>query len=162
MLTNCLGVLHCEIAACLTLEEPILKLSAYSKMMNVLRAKEGLECTTWMYKPAHFWIGLTNSAGKSVTNDASQSSGRTCPRHRSCEEIQYQISGTRNIISQRGTMELMPGDFINIPLGLAFTEVCDGESTHVTVLSSNLTPAAAPIVERAKDTTAERIKYLCH
>ena len=52
------------------------------------------------------------------------------------DEIQYQISGTRTLFSQRGVVTLGPGDFVRIPLGIAHASVVDDESaTHLSLLS---------------------------
>lgn len=130
IMTECLGAPGRDIAVSMTDEEMLLNTPIRSKSdeaIQVLQAKEAGPETEWMYKSAHVWIGSTH------VKDAE---GKTYRRHCRAEEIQYQVSGRRTLVTQRGTVTLEPADFVSIPNGCAFTDVASGESTHITVLSA--------------------------
>ena len=166
VLTNCLGGPECDISASMNAEELLLKHEENLKdsdMIQVLRARDDSEGTTWMYKARHVWIGLTKSRGTTTSNKAATRSSRVYHRHRACEEIQCQIRGSRTLVSQRGNIDLLPGDFTSIPVGVAFTQVVTsgGESEHVTVLTHLSAPRVAPVGVEATETTLEFVKQLC-
>lgn len=59
------------------------------------------------------------------------------------DEIQYQAKGRRLVLSQRGVVEVGPGDFLRVPAGVARTDVALEPSEHVTVLSREELPQIA-------------------
>lgn len=155
-MTECLGGPECDIASS-AVDETLLLNHAKSlpkdDLISVLRSTEaskgGIE---WKYKSKHVWIGHT---------ELSKSTGTPkYRRHRRAEEIQCQISGTRTVITQRGIITLEPGDFINIPNGVAFTDHVTHNSTHITVLTFKKAEAKGEIVKHAKPTTMEAIAEL--
>ncbi|KIN05343.1 hypothetical protein OIDMADRAFT_25904 [Oidiodendron maius Zn] len=152
LMTNCLGGPHCDIAA-FQVDETLLlehaKTVGTEQLLRVLRAEGKQGGTEWMYKAKDVWIGSTNvRSGDPIVYR----------RHRQAEEIQCQISGKRTLITQRGIIELEPGDFINIPNGVAFTDTTTSESTHITILTFNHAPAKADIVKVAQETTLEVVQ----
>ncbi|MFJ6730122.1 hypothetical protein ACIQPQ_35005 [Streptomyces sp. NPDC091281] len=74
---------------------------------------------------------------------------RTYTRTLDADEIQYQISGRRTLVSQRGVVDLGPGDFVRIPLGVAHTALCSGESRHLALWSDRDLPQIAPATKTA-------------
>ncbi|KAF1922898.1 uncharacterized protein M421DRAFT_426393 [Didymella exigua CBS 183.55] len=159
VLTNCLGGPECDIAASMNDETLILKHAeglCSADLMPVLRAPEDAQGTTWMYKGSDVWIGLARGEAA----DGAASSERTYRRHRCCEEIQCQIKGSRTVVSQRGIIKLAPGDFVSIPVGVAFTEIVHEKSEHVVVLTARPAPNKAPLVGKAEDSTVERVRQL--
>jgi len=134
--TNCLGgrpvaartgPQHCDTAVQRS-DETLLLEQGYqeSERLQVLHPEPSGNETAWVWKgPAH-WIGMT-----SVTD----SDGRTYTRHRNVDEVQYQIEGTRLLISANGVVEMTPGTFVHLPVGVAFASIVSGTSTHLTTLS---------------------------
>lgn len=106
--------------------------------------------TTWLYRSADVWLGTTRLTG-------SEAAYR---RHRDAEEIQYQISGRRTLLTQRGAVELEPGDFVRIPLGCAFTSVATEESLHITVLSARPVPQVAPTAKKSEPVTPAYVQRI--
>jgi uncharacterized cupin superfamily protein len=134
VMTHCLGGPHCDVAVSLTDEALLLKAAAHSSAkIEVLRAEASGE-TTWLYKAPKVWIGHTTLA---------DTSARRYTRHRCADEIQYQVNGTRTLVTQRGVATLEPGDFIAIPFGCAFVSIPHGTSQHISILTSQPTPAVA-------------------
>ncbi|WP_113705120.1 hypothetical protein [Nonomuraea lactucae] len=138
LVTECLGGPEHDVSAFQTDEQLLLDRKG-EEAIQVLRAPD--PGTTWLYRSAHVWIGSTRLA---------PSDGSAFHRHRSADEIQYQISGRRTLISQRGTLDLEPGDFVRVPLGCAFTSVCEEQSTHLTLLSGRPVPQVAPAAKTAR------------
>lgn len=102
----------------------------------------------WLWKSKHVWIGFQKS--QPGEPDVHR-------RHRRADEIQCQIKGKRTLISQYGIIELQPGDFVNIPAGVVFTDFVHEESEHISVLTQFPAPAKAPVVKHATPTTASAI-----
>ncbi|WP_433566717.1 hypothetical protein ACQP1O_16860 [Nocardia sp. CA-151230] len=59
------------------------------------------------------------------------------------DEIQYQTRGHRTLLTQRGIVDLGPGDFIRIPLGIAHADVGDESSEYISLLSYHELPQVA-------------------
>lgn len=52
------------------------------------------------------------------------------------DAIQYQISGTRTLVTQNGVLKLEPGDFVNVPRGCAYTSITAAASNHIILLTT--------------------------
>lgn len=143
LLTECMGKGACPLAVFQTDETVLLGRATRNSgpPMNVLRAEGLKDQVEWVYKTPEVWIG-------SVSMDKASSTKYY--RHRRATEIQYQVKGTRTLVSQQGTIELVPGDFTNIPKGCAFTSKSEGESVHLVVLTSKETPMIAQPTKEAK------------
>jgi len=111
----------------------------------ILRASR-LEGVEWLYKSENIWLGSTK-----LTNV----DGTTYTRHRMASEVQIQVAGKRSLITQRGTLEIEPGDCVCIPLGCAFTSVVREESVYITVLMRYLAEAKKKYTKTAEKTTEE-------
>lgn len=100
----------------------------------------------WLYHAPKVWLGHT-SLGRTVE--------RRYVRRLGADEIQYQVEGTRTIVSQRGVVTLEPGDFICIPRGCASADLVEGASKHVSVLTAeHVPPVAEPIRHANPDAAA--------
>ncbi|KAL2424488.1 hypothetical protein ABEF95_011026 [Exophiala dermatitidis] len=175
VMTNCLGGPECDIAAAKADEMLLLKHSetiGERDYINVLRS-DGADSDTdtsdhgplWLYKSADVWIGSTRTKrpkgdhvnGNGVGN--GNGSGQVYRRHSRVEEIQCQITGSRTLITQRGIVQLNPGDFVNIPVGVAFTDHVDGgeESHHISILTRHPCPPKAQVVRQASPATWEAV-----
>ena len=104
------------------------------RRIAVLRPDDGDE-TSWLYKSDHVWIGRTR---------LDESDGSTYRRHRNCDEVQYQVTGRRTVVSQLGTLHLEPGDFVRIPMGVAFTSIATERSEHIVLVSGPPLPQVSP------------------
>lgn len=138
--SHCLGSPECDVAISLTEETSLLrKAETVDQKLRVLTHNSPDGEIDWIYKAEHVWIGSTKLV------DAT---GKTYTRHRCADEIQYQHLGTRTLVTQRGVIEMKPGDFVCIPLGCAFTSIVQGESEHISVL---VTEEAPRIAEKSRD-----------
>ncbi len=151
VMTECLGAPHCDISASQVDETLLLSYAKDAdddKLISVLQSSPSCKGETeWKYKSKHVWIGHT---------ELNRSTGPPkYRRHRRADEIQCQITGRRTLITQRGIISLDPGDFINIPNGVAFTEHVADNSTHITVLTYHHVEPKAEIVKTATPTTEE-------
>ncbi|MBV8715969.1 MAG: hypothetical protein JOZ65_12980, partial [Chloroflexi bacterium] len=93
------------------------------RRLAVMRAPEDATGTTWVWKSPNVWIGMTATLGDDFVY----------VRHRVAEEVQYQVSGSRTLRSQNGTVKLESGDFVKIPRGCAFSS--EGQSRYISLLS---------------------------
>ncbi|MER6815060.1 hypothetical protein ABT299_37810 [Spirillospora sp. NPDC000708] len=107
--------------------------------------------TVWLYESPRLLIGQVVAAS---------SDGRRYRRHRDADEIQYQVAGTRTLVTQRGTLDLVPGDFVRIPLGIAFTSVHSEPSTHLAVAAAGAVPQVAEGTKKARGTAPREIEAL--
>ena len=92
--------------------------------MAVLHPTEA-QGTEWMYKNDNTWYGI-------VTLDKDDGSVYT--RHRKAHELQIQVKGRRALVTQRGTVQIEPGDCLQSPLGTAFTSIANEENVYITIL----------------------------
>lgn len=149
LMTECLGARGCDISVSLADETLLLnrpeELAMNENKINVFRAEQWGPETEWLYKSEHVWIGTVR---------LDRVNGNLYHRHRQAEAIQIQLSGHRTLISQRGVIELEPGDFVSIPRGCSYTSVTTGESIHISVLTAKETPPKAVVTKKAKPTTA--------
>lgn len=76
------------------------------------------------------------------------------------DEIQYQISGVRTLVTQRGIVELGPGDFIRIPLGIAHASVGHDDGAYLRVLADRELPQVAETSRTALPCTPETLDAL--
>ena len=131
--THCLGGPHCDVASSMIDESLLLgAVDASEDRLQVLQASDAPGGVEWLYKAPQVWIGHT------VLQPTHE---RVYTRHLRADEIQYQVSGARTVISQRGAVTLGPGDFTCIPFGCAFTSVTHQESRHLSVLTDQPVPA---------------------
>ncbi|WP_439680806.1 hypothetical protein [Embleya sp. MST-111070] len=138
MTTECLGGPEHDIVMTPVDERLLLgQAETEAERVNVLRPSvgtAGADGTDWLYRSARIRIGHTT---------IDRSDGRLYHTHRDAEDIQYQIGGRRLLVTQLGVLELEPGDFVRIPVGVAFTDIVSEPSTHLTVLSALTVPQVA-------------------
>ena len=97
--------------------------------------------TQWLYKTPHVWVGQT------VTEPTTE---RAYLKHLACDEIQYQVSGRRTLITQRGMVRLEPGEMVSVPLGCSFASICDERSDHISILVRRPVSSARPAERRTE------------
>jgi mannose-6-phosphate isomerase-like protein (cupin superfamily) len=149
-ITQCMGAVGHDITVFPVDERRLLEqVHSEDARMQVLRA--GDEGVTWLYGTDHVRLGMV-----SVTPGEERRYRRTLD----ADEIQYQARGYRTLITQRGIVELAPGDFVRIPLGLAHTSVVSEPGEYVVLLSHHELPQVAETARTAEQYTAERLAHL--
>ncbi|KAJ4153046.1 hypothetical protein LMH87_009554 [Akanthomyces muscarius] len=131
MVTECLGARGCDLAVSLLDEAHLLTVGAESSDHLVVQrasaeAGDDQAEIEWLYKSARVWLG---------NHHLRHARGEVYRSHRRAVSIHYQVSGVRTLVSQLGTVELHPGDFVSIPRGVAHTSIVADESTHTVVLA---------------------------
>jgi quercetin dioxygenase-like cupin family protein len=106
--------------------------------------------TTWLYEAPTIRMGTVRLAAA-----AEPGATRRYRRTLDGDEIQYQISGTRTLLTQRGIIELEPGDFIRIPLGIAHASVSHGTCDYISLLSHRELPQVAETSRAAEPYSPE-------
>ena len=131
-LTNCLGGPHCDLAYSMTDENLLLAAGANcTDPLEILAPAGAAGAAEWLYRAPSVWIGHTL---------LEPVAGRTYERRICADEIQYQVEGTRTVVSQRGVVTLEPGEFTCIPRGCAFASVAHDRSKHISVLTVQPVP----------------------
>lgn len=148
--TQCMGGLGHDITVCGVDEQLLLNhVLEDDRRLNVLvPAPE--DSVRWLYVTDRIRIGMVY--------DSRQE--RRYRRTLDADEIQYQVSGTRTLISQRGIIDLGPGDFVRIPLGVAYASVATETSQHITTLSHRELPQIAATSRTADPFSPERLAPL--
>ena len=131
-LTNCLGGPHCDLAYCMADEDLLLGAAAHCEdPLEILEPAGSAGETEWLYRAPSVWIG--HSLLEPVV-------GSSYERRIHADASQYQVEGSRTIVSQRGVVTLEAGEFTCIPRGCAFTSVAHGRSKHISVLTLQPVP----------------------
>ncbi|KAJ5896574.1 uncharacterized protein N7473_005973 [Penicillium subrubescens] len=165
MMTECLGARGCDMAVSLADEEFLLDPSlaqstSFAKPEEALLIQRAVtpavsgsqpQNPEWLYKSATVWIG-------NVSLDKTD--GTVYHRHRRADAIQYQLEGSRTLVTQRGTIELHPGDYICIPKGCAYTNISKSQCQYVVILTSEVAPVKAPYSKAASETTLEKVEAI--
>lgn len=109
------------------------------------------QVATWLYGTDRIRIGLvtTGSGGE-----------RRYRRTLDADEIQYQANGHRTLITQHGVVDLGPGDFVRIPLGIAHAGVTTEAGDYVRLLSRSALPQVAGTSRTADQYSPERLAAL--
>ncbi|WP_063043428.1 hypothetical protein [Nocardia pseudovaccinii] len=147
--TQCMGTPGHDIAVFPADETLLLgRVHSESARMNVLPIGAGVGYS-WLYAAATVRLGtVTLTRGDGI---------RRYRRTLDVDEIQYQIRGTRTLLTQRGIVELWPGDFVRIPLGVAHASICAEPSTHISLQSHLELPQIGETARAADPFSAERL-----
>lgn len=128
LVTECLGGPEHDITMNELHEDDIWnRVHETDERLEILRVDENALGTTWLYGSDELLIGQAN-----LRDDK----GLAYVRNHNADEMQYQISGERLLVTQRGMVRLVPGDFVRIPLGVAYTSIVKGASSHIRVCSA--------------------------
>ncbi|KAJ4263439.1 hypothetical protein NW762_006258 [Fusarium torreyae] len=146
MITECLGAKGCDISVSHVDEDLLLhgslQESTDSDTKLVIQRPTAKDSEAeWLYKSARVWIGNVHL---NVTK------GETYRSHRRATAVHCQISGTRTLVSQRGTVELQPGDFVSIPRGSGYTSICKEESSYILILAADDVALKSEITKKAE------------
>jgi mannose-6-phosphate isomerase-like protein (cupin superfamily) len=148
VLTECLGSPGHDIAVYPTDERLLLEhVKDTQERMRVLRG-EVAPGTSWLYRSDSFRLGTVVLAA---------GGGTSYQRTLDADEVQYQISGQRTLVSQLGTVELSPGDFVRIPLGIAYTSINAAQNRYLTALCDRELPQVAETTRNAMPTDLAEI-----
>lgn len=140
-LTNAMGAPGGLIAYSMTDETMLLDTAVrFPDPLEVLEPRGPAGETEWVYRAAKVWIGHTRL--ESVAE-------RRYRRRLCADEIQFQVEGSRTIVSQRGVVTLGPGDFTCIPRGCAHASITQESSRHLSVLTVEDVPPALEAVRLA-------------
>lgn len=125
--TDHFGAVGTDVSTFYTSEQMLLdNAKQVDNHMTVVRFSEHANTEIqWMYKSTNIWLGW-----KCFDKD----DGSTYTRHRQAEELQFQMEGHRTLVTQRGSIEMEPGDFARIPLGCAHTSIAHEANRYLTVL----------------------------
>lgn len=146
--TECLGHPEHDIAVFAVDERQLLEQVHQEKQrIHVLRAQSGA-ATSWLYRAEHVRIGITSSP---------VSDGRTYHRTLDADEVQYQVRGRRTVATQRGLVELEPGDLLRLPVGLAHTSISGEEGEYIRVLCDRELPQTGATSKTAEPYSPERL-----
>ncbi|MCX4904654.1 hypothetical protein [Streptomyces sp. NBC_00878] len=146
--TQCLGTPGHDITVAPVDERRLLEqVHAEKARLQVLTGADR-PGVSWLYRSAGFRLGSVL-----LTPDSPRAYWRTLD----ADEVQYQIRGRRTLVSQRGIVDLRPGDFVRIPLGLAHASVCTEESRHISLYSDRELPQVAETARTAVPYTPERL-----
>ncbi|WP_040786792.1 cupin domain-containing protein [Nocardia pneumoniae] len=150
--TQCMGAGGHDIAVFPVDELRILdRVHDEKDRMGVLRGADH-PGTSWLYGTAEFRLGVVRSAAGVE---------RRYRRTLDGDEIQYQISGRRTLLTQRGIVELGPGDFVRIPLGISHSAVHHEAGEYLTLLSHRELPQVAETTRTAEPYSPERYAAAC-
>ncbi|WP_433566749.1 hypothetical protein ACQP1O_17045 [Nocardia sp. CA-151230] len=148
-ITQCMGALGHDIVVFPSDESLLLEhVHQESERMGVLATGKTLG-RTWLYATESLRLGTVAISG--------DSSRRRYRRTLDADEIQYQISGSRMLLTQRGIVELGPGDFVRVPLGIAHCSIAAEESVHVSLLSHRELPQVAETTRTADMYSSARL-----
>jgi uncharacterized cupin superfamily protein len=148
-ITQCMGAVGHDITVFPVDERLLGHVHTVDARMNVLRA--GGSGLTWLYGTDTVRLGMAR-----VTPGEERRYRRTLD----ADEIQYQVSGHRTLLTQRGFVELGPGDFVRIPLGLAHADLTHEAGEYLSLLSHLELPQVAETARTARPYTAESLARL--
>ncbi len=139
--TQCMGSVGHDITVFPTDERMLLEHArTEERRMQVLRADPDRE-VTWLYGTERIRLGVART---------SAGAQRRYRRTLDADEIQYQVSGRRTLATQRGIVELGPGDFVRIPLGISHASTGAEPGEYVRLLSHRELPQMAETTRTAE------------
>ncbi|MEE6170290.1 MULTISPECIES: hypothetical protein [unclassified Mycolicibacterium] len=148
--TQCMGGLGHDITGCGVDEQLLLNhVFEDDRRLNVL-VPDPADSVCWLYATDRIRIGMVKDSGRE----------RRYRRTLDADEIQYQVSGTRTLVSQRGIVDLDPGDFVRIPLGVAYASVATTASKYIATLSHHELPQVATTSRTADPYSSELLASL--
>lgn len=146
--TECLGHPEHDITVFPVDERRLLEHVHSEKLrVQVLRG-DPAPGTSWLYRCAHVRIGLAV---------LPSSDGRVYQRTLDADEIQYQVHGRRTVVTQRGVVELGPGDLLRIPVGIAHTSISDAVTEHIRLVCDRELPQIGETTRSADPYSPDRL-----
>jgi quercetin dioxygenase-like cupin family protein len=121
-----------------------------NRRIQVLLGGPG-QAVTWFYGTDRVRLGMVATA---------PGGERRYRRTLDADEIQYQAHGGRTLITQYGLIDLEPGDFVRIPLGIAHASVATEAGDYLSLLSRSELPQVAGTSRVADRYSPERLATL--
>ncbi|WP_329410400.1 hypothetical protein OG563_47335 [Nocardia vinacea] len=152
--TQCMGALGHDIAVFPADERSLLDRVHRERDRMAVLGVPNTPGATWLYRAEQFRMGTTVFTAEQ---------GATTRRYRrtlDADEIQYQISGSRTLLTQRGIVGLAPGDFVRVPLGIAHATVGHQAGSYISLLSSRELPQVAETSRSARRYSPELLAAL--
>jgi ethanolamine utilization protein EutQ (cupin superfamily) len=150
-ITQCMGSPGHDITVFGVDEQLLLdQVHAEQRRMKVLRADPG-SAVTMLYGTELIRLGLVAT---------TPGGPRRYRRLLDADEIQYQVSGRRTLITQRGIVELGPGDFVRVPLGVSHADATTEPGRYIRLLSHHALPQVAETTRVAEAYSPERLETL--
>jgi uncharacterized cupin superfamily protein len=150
-ITQCMGSVGHDITVFPADEEQLLgHVHGERRRIQLLRPDPG-QATTWLYGTDRIRLGHVRVA---------PGGERRYRRTLDADEIQYQAHGRRTLLTQRGVVDLEPGDFVRIPLGIAHTSAATEPGDYLSLLSHRELPQIAETDRTADTYTPERLATL--
>ncbi|EWC59785.1 hypothetical protein UO65_4928 [Actinokineospora spheciospongiae] len=145
--TQCMGAHGHDIAVFPVDERRLLdRVHDEEDRLRVLRVGDGTG-TTVLYEAPRFRLAVVTATGGE----------RRYRRTLDGDEVQYQVRGRRTLLTQRGIVDLEPGDLVRIPLGVAHADVDDEAGQYISLLSHRELPQIAETARTADPCTPERL-----
>jgi mannose-6-phosphate isomerase-like protein (cupin superfamily) len=150
-ITQCMGSPAHDVTVFPVDEQQLLEHArTEDRRMPVLRPDPDRD-VTWVYGTDRIRLGVIRSPGEGE---------RRYRRTLDADEIQYQISGRRTLATQRGIVDLEPGDFVRIPLGISHASTGAEPGEYVSLLSHRELPQIAKTTRTADAYTPGRLETL--
>jgi quercetin dioxygenase-like cupin family protein len=121
-----------------------------NRRLHVLRGDPD-QPVTWLYGTDRVRLGMVTTA---------PGGERRYRRTVDADEIQYQAHGHRTLITQHGLIDLEPGDFVRIPLGISHASVATEAGGYLSLLSRSKLPQIADTSRVADRYSPERLAAL--
>lgn len=135
-LTDCLGAPEHVVVAQRADERLILEdAHSHNDRLSVVRLDEDApHDDARPTQPRWIWSDDFTRVG---VVDYGRTPGLVYVRHSDADEVQYQVSGKRVLATQHGVVNIEPGDFVRIPVGVAFTTISDLPGRYLATISVN-------------------------
>ena len=146
--TQCMGALGHDITVFPVDERQLLdRVHLEEDRLRVLRGGEEVG-TVLLYEAPQFRLATVTTA---------PGGERRYRRTLDGDEIQYQVRGRRTLLTQRGIVDLEPGDLVRIPLGVAHASVGAEAGQYISLLSHRELPQIAETSRTADPCSPERL-----
>lgn len=142
IVTECMGTVGHDVSVFPADEMLILERVHQEKDRLKVLGLPAASGITWLYGGGPARLGIVRLPNGSAGSDYV--------RTLDADEVQYQISGHRTLLTQRGIVELGPGDLIRIPLGIAHTSVCAEPNEYIVLHSNRELPQVAQTARAAQ------------
>lgn len=150
--TECLGHPEHDITVFAVDEQRLLDhVHGDKQRLQILQGDDTTPGVSWVYRCEYVRLGV-------VTLPATD--GRVYQRTLDADEVQYQVRGRRTVLTQRGLVELEPGDLLRIPVGIAHTSVSSEDGEYITLLCDRELPQIGETAKTAEPYSPERLAAL--
>lgn len=151
LLTQCLAAVGHDVIAFRADEQELF--DQVHQTRDRIRVLQGdpEQQTTALYGTDRISLSMVNT---------SPGGDRRYQRILDADEIQYQVAGHRTLLTQRGIVDVGPGDFVRIPLGISHADATTEPSEHISLLSHREIRQVADTARSADPYTLERLAVL--